>query len=59
MDIIESFGFPRLFSRNFQDIHDVPMEAHMTINNTIMLYGDNMFLSTMLLELPGTVNGHY
>ena len=36
-----------------------PMEAHMTQNNTIMLYGDDMFLSTILLKLSGAVNGHY
>ena len=24
-----------------------------------MLYGDDMFLSTILLELSGAVNGHY
>ena len=35
------------------------MEAHMTENNTRMLYGDDMFLSTILLELSGAVNGHY
>ena len=31
----------------------------MTLNNTRMLYGDDMFLSTILLELSGAVNGHY
>ena len=35
------------------------MEAHMTQNNARMLYGDDMFLSTILLELTGAVNGHY
>ena len=30
-------------SRNFQVIQNVPMEAHMTLNNTRMLYGDGMF----------------
>ena len=27
--------------------------------NTRMLYGDDMFLSTLLLKLSGAVNGHY
>ena len=27
--------------------------------NTRMLYGDDMFLSTILLKLSGAVNGHY
>ena len=31
----------------------------MTLNNTRMLYGDDMFLSTISLELSGAVNGHY
>ena len=29
------------------------------IKNTKMLYGDDMFLSTILLKLFGAVNGHY
>ena len=59
MDIIEHFGVSLLLSRNFQVIQNVPIEAHMTKNNTRMLYGDDMFLSTILLELSGAVNGHY
>ena len=31
----------------------------MTLNNTRVLYGDDMFLSTILLELSDAVNGHY
>ena len=31
----------------------------MTLNNTRMLYGDDMFLSTISLELSGAVNLHY
>ena len=59
MDIIEHFWVSLLLSRNFQVIQNVPMEAHMTLNKTRMLYGDDMFLSTILLELSGAVNGHY
>ena len=59
MDIIEHFWVLLLLSSNFQVIHNVPMEAYMTQNNTRMLYGDDMFLSTILLKLSGTVNGHY
>ena len=29
------------------------------INNTRMLYGDDMFLPTILLKLSGAVNGQY
>ena len=35
------------------------MEAHMTLFKTRMLYGDDMFLSTILSELSDAVNGHY
>ena len=59
MDIIEHFLVSLLLSSNFQVIHNVPMEAHMTLNNTRMLYGDDMFLSTILLRVSGAVNGHY
>ena len=59
MDIIEHFLVSFLLSRSFQVIHNVPMEAHMTQNNTRMLYRDDMFLSTILLKLSGAVNGHY
>ena len=59
MDIIEHFRVLLLLSSNFQVIHNVPMEAHMTKNNKIMLYGDDMFLSTILLKLSGAINGHY
>ena len=31
----------------------------MTLNNTKMLFGDDMFLSTILLKLSGAVNGHF
>ena len=31
----------------------------MTLNNIRMFYGDDMFLSTTLLELSVAVNGHY
>ena len=34
MDNIEHFCISLLLSRNFQEIHNVPMEAHMTQNNT-------------------------
>ena len=30
----------------------------MTENNTRMFYGDDMFLSTILLKLSDAVNGH-
>ena len=59
MDIIEHFWVSRLLSRNFQVSHNVPKEAHMTQNNTRMLYGDDIFLSTILLKLSGAVNGHF
>ena len=59
MDIIKHFWASLLLSRKFQVIQSVPMEAHMTQINTRMLYGDDMFLSTILLELSGAVNGHY
>ena len=58
MDIIEYFWVSLLLRSNFQVIHNVPMEAHMTENNTRMLYRDDMFLSTILLKLSGAVNGH-
>ena len=35
------------------------MEAHMAKENTKMLYGDYMFLSTTLVKLYGAINGHY
>ena len=59
MDIIEHFWVSLLLSKNFQVIQNVPMEALMTQNNTRMPYGVDMFLSTILLELSGAVNGHY
>ena len=59
MDTIEHFWVSLLLSRNFQVIQNVPMEAHMTQNNTRMLYGDDMFSSTILLELSGVENGHH
>ena len=59
MDIIEHFWVSLLLSRNFQVIHNVPMEGHMRLKYTIMLYGDDMFLSTILLKLSGALNGHY
>ena len=59
MDIIEHFWVLLLLSRNFQVIQNVPMEAHMAQNNTRMLYVDDKFLSTILLELSRAVNGHY
>ena len=59
MDIIEHFWVSLLLSSNFQVIQNVPMEAHMTQNNKRMLYGDGMFLTTILLEFSGAVNGHY
>ena len=31
----------------------------MTQNNTRMLYGEDMFLSTILLKLSGAVNGYF
>ena len=59
MDIIEHLWVSLLLSRNFQVIQNVLMEAHMTYNNTRMLYEDDLFLYTLLLELFGAVNGHY
>ena len=59
MDIIEYFWVSLLLSSNFQVIQNVSMEAHMTQNNTRMLYEDDMFLTTILLKLFGAVNGHY
>ena len=52
MDIIEQFWVSFLLSRNFQ------VKAHMTQNNLRMLYGDDMFLSTILLKTSGVVNGY-
>ena len=57
MDIIEHFWVSFLFSSSFQVFHNIPMEAHM--NNTRMLYGDDMFASTILLKVSGAVNGQY
>ena len=59
MNIIEHFWISFLLSINFQVIHNVAMEVHMALNNTQMLYGDDMFLSTILFELSDAVNGHY
>ena len=59
MDIIEHFWVSLLLSRNFQVIQNVPMEAHMTLNNTRILYGDGMFCPQYYFELSGAVNGHY
>ena len=59
MEMIEHFGVSLLLSKNFQVIQNVSMEAHLTLNNTRMLYGDDMFLSTiLLLKLSDAVNGH-
>ena len=59
MNIIKKNWVSLLLSRNFQVIHNVPMEAHTTKKIARMLYGDDMFLTTILLELSGAVNGQY
>ena len=59
MDIIEHVLVSLLLSRNFQVIQNGTMEAHMTLNKTRILYGDDMFLTTILLKLSVAVNGHY
>ena len=57
MDIIGHFWVSLFYKkRNFQVIHNVAMEANMTQNNTRMLFGADMFLSTISF---GDVNGHY
>ena len=55
MDIIEHFWCSLLLSRNFQVINNVSMEAHMAQNSTRMVYGDDMFLYSVLLKFSGAV----
>ena len=57
--IIKHFWVLFYYVGNFKVINNVPMEAHMTLNNTSMLYGDDTFLSSIIWKLSGAVNGHY
>ena len=58
MDIIEHYRVYFFNKVAFFMQFSAPIEAHMAKKNTEMcLYGDEMFLSTILLKLPSPIKG--
>ena len=57
MDIIEHNHVYFVIKQQFLCKFSAPMESHMALKNTeICVYGDEMFLSTILLKHPSLIN---